>query len=751
MHVFHLRLFFRLICKNWEVYSLKIFTLAIAFACSIIIVLFSLNEFSFDRFHQQANAVVRVLQRNESETFTGNRLTISIPYNVYMRLHFHLKDSMTVSRVKALDQLSIHTEEQSFNKVLLHASDAEITEIFSFYAIDGSLNEFNNKEQTALLSASASLRYFGTLNAAGKKLKISSLEDTVMFSVAAVFKDYPLNSHEEFNVFIRFDTSAIKTLNFEPQDFSVYGRMLHGNSASIGEAINRLIKPHELTYKLQPLPEIYFGSRVDGENAKHGDNYSVLILICISGLILFLALSNFINLTTLTLPNRSKELAIKKVAGASQLNLILMFARESFMATAIALSLGILLLLFTSNLTESMLSINLTALLIKGDMVLMLILIGLFLIVAVAPLFMNLKFTRAAPNRLLSTETITFPGFKRTIALLQLGISLCLIVSSIVIKRQINYSLVKEPGRNHYQTVYMSYPEDLTDGDLYELRVNWKKSHPNIVDVMATSNLPNNIQSKEVESGFYRLRVDPGFLEFFDLKVIHGRWFQANDFDATVVNEKGKEILKETGHNAIGIIENFGGRFNQPEKPVKITIGQHFNYNFLCIRLLEVDIRKTIHYLSTYFQTETSIVLISFIDKRFEDWLQYENRLNNLSEILSIISSLISCCAIYGLSLSIARDKIKQVAIHKMLGATTVNIIVILIRGFSHQLLLATLIFAPISYIFLKEWLRNFVYSTHFTWPDPIIPLAYCIVIITITCCIQALKLNNANLTALLK
>ncbi|HKZ36287.1 MAG TPA: ABC transporter permease, partial [Chryseolinea sp.] len=506
------------------------------------------------------------------------------------------------------------------------------------------------------------------------------------------------------------------------------------------------------TYKFQSISEIYFGPRVLGDDAKHGDHYSIIILICITFLCLFLALSSFINLTTLSLPYRSKELAVKKLAGTSQVNLMLAFAKESFLVVGSSLFLGLLLLVAIADWIEPILSISLLSLFGKGDSLMIVALGGLVLITVISPLFIAHRFAKATPNRLLSTDTISFPRFKRTITFLQLGISIFLIVASMVLRRQVTYSLVKEPGRNFEQIVYMNYPKDLTDEEIKSLRVNWKKTNANIIDILGVSQLPSQISSKELNSEFYFIGVDPAFRDFFGLQILEGSWFKANAGDSiVVVNELARKILGNSAHNVIGVFKDLSGQFNQPEKPLKINIASYYDYNFLCVRILEVDIRRTMDFLSRYFQDGKHKPSISFLDKRFEEWLKYQDRLNTLSEMLAIISGLLSCCAIYGLSISLVRDKLKQIAIHKLCGASSFNITRLLVREFTNQMLKAILVFGPLTYIILKELLRSFVYATHFSWLDPLIPLVYCVTTIILLCVFQSLSLNREDLSLALK
>jgi putative ABC transport system permease protein len=738
------RLFLRIIHKNREIYFLKILTLAVAFACSTLIIVFSLNEFGYDEFHRDANSVFRVVQRNNNESFSGNRLSVSIPPTIFKSLKSN-SDSLSVSRVKIMSEISVFTERGVSHHQKVHAADTSISTIFSFDNLYGSIQEFGQRN-SAIVSATAAKEYFGTPDCVGQAIKLQSVGDTVLLKVVAVFNNFPQNSHEAFNIFIGFDSQHIQTLGFNPEKSGVYGRMFQGNPV-----YNKsVLSVHDLAYKLQPITEIYFGPRVTGEDARHGDQYSILILISITSLILFLALTSFVNLTTLTLPYRSKELAIKKLAGTSQLHLTFAFAKESFSIAGFSLLLGIVLILTSSDLLQPILSIDLRSLMISGDLRLIITWLILVFILGVAPIFLILKFTRATPTRLLSTDTITFPRFKRVITFLQLGISIFLIVASVVIKRQVNYSLVKEPGQNHEQIVYMSYPEDLTNEGLRQLRIDWKKYNPNIVDVMATSQLPTSINSKELSSPFYSMLVDPAFGDFFDLRITKGNWFKANNHDsAIIVTEACQAMLGNNQKNVIGVVAGMMEPFNMPEKPVKIRIAPYHNYNFLCIRILEVDIRKTINKLANQFKREPAS--ISFMNKRFEEWVKYQDRLNTLSEILAIISAVLSCCAIYGLSVSLVRDKLKQIAIRKICGASSFHIMRLLIHEFTRQMLIAITIFAPFTYIVVNELLRNFVYATPFNWLDPIFPLAYCGLVIILLCGFQAFSLNRADLSASLK
>lgn len=750
---FHFRLFARIISRNREVYILKIVTLAVAFASSVLIILFSLNEFGFDRFHKDSDKVFRILKRNNDTRYIGNRLSAKIPGEIFTRLKSDYKDSLVVSRVKIMNKITVvSTSGKSLYGQRIHAVDPEILDIFSFEIIDGDVRHFRESTNvTAMLSARTAKEYTGTLRATGKKIKIYTLGDSVEVTIAAVFKDFPKNSHEDFDVFIAFNNDVITGLNFNPKESGVYGRTWRENPAHYKIFANESANQTKTTYSLQPLPALYFGPRVLGEEARHGDNYSVIILICIASLILFLSLSSFVNLTTITLPHRSKELAIKKLAGTNQTSLIVGFLKESFTLVGISLLIGLIILITLSSFIESMLGLQIIPLILEFDIRLIIITAILFLLLAVSPVFMTVRFVQATPNRLLSTDTITFPKLKRVIMFLQLGISIFLIIASVVVRRQINYSLVKEPGQNHDQIVFLNSPAGITNEGVRNLRSGWRQFNPNILDVMAVSQLPDRVTSREIGSEFYLLQVDAGFREFFNLGMKEGYWFGPNSGDSvTVTNSRGKEHLAKNQWNVIGVIEDYSENFNQPDKPLKITLGKDYHYNWLCVRVLEVDIRRTVEQLSRNLSFRGEPAQVNYLDDNFKTWVEYQDRLNKLSAILAIVSGVLSCFAIYGLSVSLVRDKLKEIAVHKLFGARITHITYLLVREFIKQMIIALAIFVPIAYILLNELLRTFVFATQFLWLDPVYPIVYCVFVITAICSFQALSLNRTDFASAL-
>jgi ABC-type antimicrobial peptide transport system permease subunit len=724
-------LFARLFRNQWSVYSLKLVSLAIAFACAMLVIAFALGEFTVNNDLIVSDNIFRVLQRNETIDYNRNRLSDRIPTEIYRALNLLGRDTVVVSRVKVLEQITAITAEKSLSGVPFHAVEPSISDLFNFDFIHGSLLNNGSSTPMILLSATKAQALFGTSASVGRSVLVATAADTVRCNVSAVFRDWE-NTHEDFQVFLVIGNEDLSRLGYSADDYALYGRLDKSVSMeTVESAISQLVSETEVSYTLQSIDEIYFGPRVSGESARHGDHYSIWILICITALIVFLAITNFANLTTLTLPPRSTELAIGKVAGAESLKLCVNLMQESLVMCIIAMALGIGLLWLTASILKNAFSVEVVEWMTGLGWQGLLIIILMVLIAAFAPLYPVVVFSTASPRRLLSTEAISFVKLKRFITTVQLGTSISLIVAGLVIARQIDRSLIKEPGRNHDQVVYLKYPKELTK--LYELKLGWKRNNPNIVEVTAASQLPNNLQSKDASGGFYKIRVDHDFFSFFGIQLRNGRLFKANDQDSILVNESARGIIEDP--RPIGTVQDFGSKFNQPDKPLQIMQSADYrDYSFLFIRILEVNIRDTEAYLYRFFREVThDPVNISYFDNRFEKMLRYEDILNGLSHLLTIVGIIMACCAIHALSLSRVNDNLKQIAIRRTFGASRQQIVFLLSREFMQELLAACFFFGPITFLLLRSWLKNFVYAAHMHWVDPLLAFAACGIIIMFT------------------
>lgn len=743
-------LFARIVSRNGDVYALKVVTLAISFAAGMVVAIFSIHEFGYDTGHENDERIFRVLAHNTDKNFSGNRLSASITRTGIRSIGDEIGDSVVISRVKALKKITVvdHFNQPVYDQKI-HAADPAIKNVFSFDIAAGDIDQFTNTgDVVAMVSRRAVPKYFGDQEAVGSSLQIVTFGDTVIVGVVAVFNAFPSNTHDDFDFIINYDSSALAALCFDPDQSGVYGRRLsHKGPLSLAGSGHGASD-----YLLQPIEEIYFGPRVLAEEARHGDLYSVAILICIASLIFLLAICSFANLSLITLPARSREIAVKKLAGTTQRHLLTQFLCESLALTGASWMIAIMILASASRYVEGMLGTGIAQMARGSSSTLIVIIVVMVFVVATAPVILATRFFRAGPTRLLGTDTIAFPGFRRLITVVQFGVSIFLIVSSTVVRRQINYSLIKEPGWNHEQIVYMVSPENIPDSAVHKIKAGWPDINPRLIDAVAVSQLPNQLKGKEAGSDLFVLEADYNFKDFFKLSMVEGDWFEYTDRDSVfVVNRTGLKKMPGFDHHLIGVVQDFGSAFNQPEPPVKVRNAKNTTHNWICFRVDEVDIRSTVRWIERRMHRKGSRGKAHYLDENFEKWLIYQDHLNALSGILTIISALLAGCAIYGLTVSLVRDKVRQIAVHHLFGARPLDVIRLLARGLFRQLAMAVILFGPATYILLNELLRTFVYAAGFSWLDPLCPLGYCATVIIGLCTWQALGLYRTDLVSSLK
>jgi hypothetical protein len=733
------RTLLRMIRKDWEIYTIQFVTLSIAIAITIVIAVFCFNELTVSHDISDKNTV-RILQKNLTSAFDGkNRLSDRIPSQIFNQLKSKVA---TAARVRTLNEVSATSATVTLEHLTIHAADSNFLSIlkFDFLSQKGTVT----KNDAAISKGLAAELFDGS--AMGQTLKLSTTKDTVTYTIGAVFENPSNNSHEDFNLIIGLDEASLSALAFDPTSFSVYATL--ASDAITGNLLEEhLAGEPSMIYLAQPIREIYMGPRLREDSARHGDSYCIGILICITMLILILAITNYINLSTLTLPSRSTEIAIRKVAGAQKGSLIRLMLVESTWIVVVSLSIGVLAIAGLMEPARKYLLIDFAEWFSNMSWMNVILIMTVIVAIALVPILPAWTFIKASPRRLLSSESISFPRLKRVITIVQLGVSISLIIASLVINRQITKSLVKEPGRNHEQVVYLTSPDGLSRGFFNRMKNDWPRDNPNITGVTSASHLPNNLNSRPVGESYYQMSVDNNFKDFMGWTMSEGRWFGAGDVDSIVVNG----TANTPSIQSIGVIQNLFDSYNLPNKPVQISIDEQ-RPNFIMIRVLEVDIRKTLEYIGRFFfETYGKNVKVTLLDRNYAAMLENEDRLNRLSGLLSMIAGVMACCAIYALSLSRMNDSLKQIAIRKTFGASNGHIVGRLTLHFFELMLGSIVIFGPLTYFLLREWLRNFVYAARLEWSDPLVSIGACLIIVGIANLVLLRRVGVESIRELLR
>lgn len=781
-----------------KLYSvLNITGLAIGITCCILILLYVQDELNYDRFHEKADRIYRatthfvlkdrVMNFASTAHVQGPMFKEEYP-EVENYVRFNSYGSRSMIRYE-----DITYAEEKFIWV-----DNSVFDVFSFNLIKGNPKEALTKPNTVVITEDIAEKYFGTEDPIGKNLRIHNDE---LYMVTGIVENIPANSH------IRPDfLASFITLDLQPTgnaaadlvnnvDYYTYLLLEEGADYKaleqkfigfIEKYLSPLIKSigGSARYDLQPLTSIYLHSDLENELERTGDIAYVWLFLGIGLFILLLACLNFMNLSTARSANRAKEVGLRKVVGAQRAQLIKQFIGESMILTFIAILLSLLLVFFTlpifNNISGKSLAIS-----YLSNPVLLLGLFGFFIIVSLIggsyPAFFLSAFRpvevlqgrlrRGAKNSVLRIALVS----------LQFTVSIVLIIGTLIVNKQLNYVRNKNLGYDKDHIIALRIRNEETQKRHEALR-NALLTNPNILSVSASSSLPlgqNSFSAHHIAGQplsemimLHTQIVDEHFIDTYNMEIVEGRNF-SRDFptdlqEAIIVNEAtvrklgwqdeplGKEIdalmsmTEMKTYRIIGVIKDY--HFQSLHEEIRPLVLYNANpyggdYYRMSLRVRPENIQGTIGFLrSKWREFDSQYPLeFAFLDDQYDALYRAEERLGKLFGYFTALAILIGCLGLFGLSAYSAEQRTKEIGIRKVLGATTSNVTMLLVREFTKWVLLAVLIAWPVGYYIMNTWLQNFAYRIGLGVDTFILSALLALVIAIMTVTYQAVKAAVAN------
>ncbi len=741
-----------------KIYSgINILGLAVGLAGAILILLFAQNELSYDRFHENADKLYRVFVIWHAEdgsierTFRG----VTMPMGPAMEENFpEIRHSIRVSN----DYATVRIEGRLFNEKVTQV-DKSFFQAFSFPLIAGNPTSVLSQPNAIVLSENQARKYFGDADPIGKNLILISGQEQGDFVVTGVSAQPPSNSTISFDILIDIESANRLNMNARWVDnwagfgwqtyILVYGR---SSVDSILQKLPDFTKQHyapfieelrvrkgwkgtesPISFGLQPITRVHLDPYVTGSL----NLSAVFILSGIGLIVLFIACINFTNLAIGRASTRSLEVGMRKVLGAVRAQLIRQFWGEFLVITGIAVIAGLLLaeiLLPTFNRLSGR-SLSLGEMLQPANF---LSLLALFIIVGIASgSYPALVMSRFRPVEIFRGK-LRIGGknpLTKTLVVVQFGLSVFLIIATIIMGRQIHYMLSADPGFQKEGVVVISTQEPEAEaGNTVMKRFRERLSQqPNIVSISGTSTRIGNVgvypfkkDGREVD--VYQNRVDYDFFKTMGIEVAQGRVFSpqfATDTDGVVVNEK---LLKELEiENPIGqplkdyyvpltiigvvrdyIIEDF----RHSIIPALHHIKPNWGISQMLVRISPENISGTLSLLERTWKDiqPNKPFLYSFLDETMEAMYNEEKRWGAIVGYSSGLAVLIACMGVFGLTSIAVSRRTKEIGIRKVLGASVLQIINILTREFIWLVGIANLFGWPLAYLVMRTLLNNYYY-----------------------------------------
>lgn len=763
--------FFKVAVRNLirqKAYALiNIFGLAIGIACSILILLFVIHENSYDTFHEKADQVYRVWVTGrfaDSEFKSANTAVPSGP--AFME---EIPEVINFTRVDHSGNVLIRHGDKTFIEDNFYWADSGFLDMFSYPLIHGDPFSALTEPRSMVISESTARRYFGEEDPMGKILEVFT--DSVDYTITGVLKDVPENSHMKFDILVDYQSNGrANETQWTSNNLHTYLLTEKGVST---EALEEKIDPIMRKYvgpeiqsfigasledwevvgnfykiRVQPLLDIHLDPSIDDNLRPSSDRKYLYIFSSIALFIILIACINFMNLSTARSAGRAREVGLRKVLGSMRAPLVWQFLAESFIMVLIALVLALLVLELVLPVFNRQVQLSLS-LDYLGDwyvipgLLLFALLIGL--LAGSYPAFFLGSFK---PVAVLSgkIEKGARSGFlRRILVIIQFGISIFIILGTLVINRQMKYMINKDLGFNKEQMLVIQRFGVVGRNHVETFKQEIAKI-PGVISSASSTMVPGNItnfsahmmEGRPIDQTFLLEvnYIDPDFPETYGLEIVEGRFLSddfASDSTAIVVNEatirnfniedplkcrfirpgenpEAREYLQVTG-----VVKDFHNQSLHAEIRPHMMRFRPPDWGwipFLSIQLEPENINANVKQIENTWDDFTSghPFQYFFMDDDFEQHYEQETRTRIIFTIFSILAILVACLGLLGLTAFTTEQRTREIGIRKAMGASASIIVRLISKEIVVLISVATLVAWPLAYFFTRNWLDDFAY-----------------------------------------
>ncbi|RYE59512.1 MAG: ABC transporter permease [Sphingobacteriales bacterium] len=787
----NLKIALRNIWKHKLTNAIKLLGLVVGLSTVVLLVVYVMFEFSFDKHNEHVDEIYRVHTVNSKSL----QEDIHLPSGLSKMLEDEIPDVANSTMLRS-NEVQVKVGDHFFTRHLL-TTEAAFFDIFTAPLKQGASLIAPN---TAIISESFAKAAFPNGKVLGQRIVVPNYKDGLQ--VVGIMKDLPKSSHFRADIVAKSDLS--QELNWRAySSIPQYIRLKEGMTAAAVEAkLKDLYKkynfPENVELKLMPLSKIHLHSHTAGEMGVNGDIKYVYIFAIVAFFILLIAVVNFVNLTIAGSIKRAKEIGVKKVMGASSGQLKRQFLSESYLYFGIAT-------LFVLILTHDL--IPFLGLKIGFDLSLddvlnaKTVLISACIIIFagfISGLYPAYVLSRAVPVSMLKgygNSISGSSGFKKVLMTFQFAISAFLIVCTLVIYAQLRFIKNKNLGFDKEQLIVGSFTIFGTGFEGFKQEL-LKSSDIKSVSLGSfnpgnyygsSSSWTNDKDTTEYKADF--IYADLDFMKTLDINLVAGRSFSSKygsdmvNYDALAGTLPYEEYNKVKGQQpillnqaavkalnlarpldtvltyggltgkVIGVVSDFNGMsLHQQVTPLVINLSLNSSSGLLYIKARSSDLNTTISGIEQLWKKHFPSISpdLQFMDTRLEKLYQSEMILESTFIFFAGIAIFLCCIGLFGMVYFDLEYRTKEIAVRKILGASVKDLLALLNGSFVKIVLIANLIIWPAAYYLTREWLSSFFYRIELSYVPFVIAMGLCLLLTLLTVSLQALKtLRKSPVTAL--
>jgi putative ABC transport system permease protein len=736
--------------------AINIFGLTVGLAACLLIGVYINHELSYDTFNANAGRIVRAtMEYKQAETVNSVATT-----GTKVGPEFKRKFPLVQEYVRTFIRSSvIKSGDKVFDEPRILFADDPFFKIFSFPLIRGNAATALNAPDKIVISRSMSKKYFGSEEAINKTLTTMGRD----FTVSGVFEDVPQNSQLKFDFATQFLNlgNGVNEETWWNANWITY--LLLRDEKSVGQLQQQVTSymkspalkadigmdgNNYLTYNLEPLLSVHLHSTLAGFEPNGSITY-IYTFAAIALLILIIACANYTNLATAQSAGRSGEIGMRKVMGASQRQVFLQFMGESsvitFIAAIIAFGLSILLIPSFNNITGK----HFTADILLQPMPIIALIIFGILVSFFAGIYPALVLSGTQVMGVLK-KGFAFTGgnnlLRKTLIIAQFGISIFLIIYTVIIMQQMHYIQVKNLGYDKEHIVVLPIGGNMMKD--FENIKNAIAQVPGVQGVTAAYETPEFIEwgdgitatdeKGKHEISLNALPVDLDFLKTMKMQLVAGRDFQEADFALMdtnnnnanyhvpyLINETlakkigwkpqqaiGKTISKSVTGPVVGVIKDFNfSSLHDPIGPLLIFLGRDYSRT-LMVRVDGNDLKASMSRLEAVWKDRIPDRPFNyhFLDDDYNKLYLAEQRTSSLFSMAAGLAIVLACLGLFGLAAFTTVQRTKEIGIRRVLGANISSITLLIAKSFLQLISVAIIIAVPLAWWAGNKWLQDFAF-----------------------------------------
>jgi len=796
-----LKIAFRNIFRNKVYAALNIVGLAMGIAAFLLLMQYISLEKSVNRFHTNLPQMVRMLNEDKEgktwpEVEPGWALQAQQRFPE-IKSFCRFEQGVAKGIVKGNDNAS-----QSYREENIGYADGNFFQFFSFPLKAGNAASLA-KPNTVFLSESAAKKYFGSVNPIGKALTLYNQFGTAPYTVEGVFANMGDNSDIRYDMVFSLETlknpanlngnSWAALNNLESQYIGTFFTLSKGTDITAVEkkltGLRDELKRDKdgVRFRLQAFSDLHLGRSINENLMTTANIKYVYMLGAIAFLILLIAWFNYVNLSTANSFKRAGEVGIRKVIGASRMNLITQFLTESLLVNLLAFILAVILIFLLQPLFNQLVGKTLSLQSLASTSLwwyAILLLLGGALLSGAYTAFSLSKFN---PIQTIKGKIIKSTGgvlLRKSLVVSQFVISIVLIIATILIYSQLHYMQNKNLGINTNQLLVIRGPELGKDSTYKNRRTAfWNEiaAQSFVKDYCVTGSIPGgwynfitsgftqpgSVKGAEVKTYSFAI-VGDRFLKTYEIGLVAGRNFTPEEC-AVEWNDNSKVLMNETAIKQLG--------FDNPEQALHTkvqwderaldVIGVVKDYNhtslkraidpiifypqnnntYFSIRITTDKVQEKIASLEKMYKSSFAGNPFEyfFVDDNYNKSYEAEKQYGSIFSTSSIWAIFIACLGLFGLATFTVESRVKEIGVRKVLGASVQSIVSLLSKDFLLLVLIAFLIASPLAWWAMHKWLQDFAYRIDIAWWVFVIAGSIAFLIALLTVCFQAIKAAMAN------